>query len=61
MHAYKMQSFSGFFLTYFSPEAEYHNSVYHWESIKLLLEKAGHQSLIAAAMITVFTLKNWCK
>lgn len=52
---------SGFFLIPAPPaQAEYHNSIYYLESTKLVLEKAGHQSLVAADMITVFTSKIDC-
>lgn len=42
---------------FFSPQAEYHHSICYLESIKLVLGKAGQESLIAAGVITVLALK----
>lgn len=54
---YQLQSRPNVFLMVFSPQAEYHHSICYLESIKLVLGKAGQESLIAAGVITVLALK----
>jgi len=55
VHAYEMHVFQVFLL--FSSRLNIIIQFTFFENIKLALEKAGSQSIIAADMITVFTFK----